>query len=241
MSSGAQMPFAADGGLQTAVNSVSELLRGVQGMTGAIMKAEEIVEATEGAYMLQQFENPANPEVHYNTTGPEIWQDTAGTIDILVAGHTMPLSKAHTTTAMRSCTVVQLCMRALLLAGTPCCTLTVLDSFNAIQCCLHCFQQLMFRCSMCATRVMRVDSEVAEPAVVVGGAGVGTGGTIMGTGRYLQERKPDVQLVAVEPTESPVLSGGKPGYHQVGTCSQCKHPRHLASTSTHPGKSDLEA
>jgi cysteine synthase len=58
----------------------------LQGMQGSIDKAEEVVARTQGAFMLQQFESAANPEIHYKTTGPEIWRDTAGTVDFLVAG-----------------------------------------------------------------------------------------------------------------------------------------------------------
>ncbi len=100
------------------------------GMKGAIAKAHEIVASTPGAVMPQQFENPANPEIHRQTTAEEIWNDTHGSVDIVVSG-------------------------------------------------------------------------------------VGTGGTITGVGQVLKPRKPGLRMVAVEPEDSPVLSGGAPGPHKI--------------------------
>ena len=116
--------------LLRALGATVVLTEGPRGMKGAIERAESIAARLGGrAWMPRQFANPANPDVHYRTTGPEIWEDTGGAVDVMVAG-------------------------------------------------------------------------------------VGTGGTITGAGRYLKERKPEVRVVAVEPAESPVLSGGAPAPHK---------------------------
>ncbi|QYX32553.1 cysteine synthase A [Sphaerospermopsis torques-reginae] len=107
-----------------------ELTPGTEGMRGAINKAEEIVANTPNAFMLQQFRNPANPKIHRETTAEEIWTDTNGEVDILIAG-------------------------------------------------------------------------------------VGTGGTITGIAEVIKQRKPNFQVIAVEPSKSPVLSGGKSGSHKI--------------------------
>lgn len=106
------------------------LTDGAKGMTGAIEKANELAAEIEGSFIPGQFINPANPAIHKATTGPEIWQDTDGTVDILVAG-------------------------------------------------------------------------------------VGTGGTLTGIGQYLKEQNPEVKLVAVEPSDSPVISEGRAGSHKI--------------------------
>ncbi len=116
--------------LAAAYGAEIVLTPGSAGMKGAIAKADEIHEATPGSIIAGQFVNPANPLAHYQTTGPEVFADTEGTVDVIVAG-------------------------------------------------------------------------------------VGTGGTISGTAKFLKEKKPGVYAVAVEPAESPVLSGGQPGGHKI--------------------------
>ena len=116
--------------LMSAYGAELVLTPGAEGMSGAIRKAEELAASIPGSFIPDQFNNPANAMAHYRTTGPEIWKDTDGEVDVFIAG-------------------------------------------------------------------------------------VGTGGTVTGTGRYLKEQKDSVKIIAVEPADSPLLSGGKAGPHGI--------------------------
>ncbi len=116
--------------IMTAYGGELVLTPGREGMAGAIAKAEQLSQEIPGSFLAGQFVNPANPEAHYRTTGPEVWRDCDGNVDIFVAG-------------------------------------------------------------------------------------IGTGGTVSGVGRYLKEQNPRIQIIGVEPAESPVISGGKAGSHGI--------------------------
>ena len=184
-------------------------------MQGSIDKAEEVVARTQGAFMLQQFESAANPEIHYKTTGPEIWRDTAGTVDFLVAGAckcASSLGHGASFPGLQPLPLQYVVPGSASHTHAP----TSLQSGASgwIWLCLWAPSQSS-ACGPMRTDCLQGAFRMRHRAWLCELTGVGTGGTIMGAGEYLREQKADVQLIAVEPSESAVLSGGQAGYHQI--------------------------
>ena len=163
----------------------------LQAMRGAVAKAQEIAAKTENSYVLQQFENPANAAIHRQTTGPEIWRDTAGQVGLL-------MSEQH-------------------------CSLPTISSADLLPLqIVSCCDKLAFALpAACPPQPQLNDTHAwpfrhhASVQVDVFMSAIGTGGTISGAGGYLKEQKPGLKVIGIEPTESPVLSGGAPGPHKI--------------------------
>ena len=192
------------------------LTEGAKGMKGAIAKADELAKEIPNSFVPGQFVNPANPAAHKKTTGPEIWNDTDGAVDIVIAGvgtgGTLSGIGAYLKEKKPEVQIV-----ALEPASSP-----VLSEGKADELAKEIPNSFVpgqfVNPANPAAHKKTTGPEIwndTDGAVDIVIAGVGTGGTLSGIGAYLKEKKPEVQIVALEPASSPVLSEGKAGPHKI--------------------------